>query len=48
MAKLRFTKRAVADLANIWEYTDTTWSERQAHGLFIQALQNKLPSGMDV
>lgn len=40
MAKLRFTKRAVDDLANIWEYTDATWSERQAdkyYRLLIQA-----------
>ena len=40
MAKLRFTKRAVADLTNIWEYTYAAWSERQAdkyYHLLIQA-----------
>ena len=30
MAKLKFTRRAVNDLAEIWEYTAANWSESQA------------------
>jgi toxin ParE1/3/4 len=30
MAELKFTNRAVEDLADIWNYTLETWSERQA------------------
>ena len=30
MAKYHLTNKAVEDLANIWEYTVDTWSERQA------------------
>lgn len=30
MAKLRFTKEAVNDLSQIWDYTFESWSERQA------------------
>lgn len=30
MAKLRFSNKAVEDLASIWNYTFKTWSERQA------------------
>lgn len=42
MAKFIFTKKAVEDLADIWEYTNETWSENQAnkyYGLLIQACQ---------
>jgi toxin ParE1/3/4 len=30
MAKFFLTKKAVADLSDIWDYTYETWSERQA------------------
>lgn len=30
MATFRFTKHAVNDLAQIWDYTLETWSEKQA------------------
>jgi toxin ParE1/3/4 len=30
MAKYYFTKKAILDLAEIWEYTVETWSETQA------------------
>jgi len=30
MAKYRLSNKAVEDLANIWEYTYQTWSEKQA------------------
>ena len=42
MAKVHFSKRAVQDLADIWEYTFDEWSERQAdkyYSILIQASQ---------
>jgi len=30
MAKLKFTKSAVNDLSDIWDYTLNNWSEKQA------------------
>jgi toxin ParE1/3/4 len=30
MAKYKFTKKAVKDLSDIWNYTVDTWSENQA------------------
>lgn len=30
MAQYYFTKKAIADLSDIWEYTFETWSETQA------------------
>ena len=30
MAKIRFSRKAIADLNGIWEYTAETWSEDQA------------------
>ena len=30
MAEIRFTRKAVEDLSDIWNYTADTWSERQA------------------
>jgi len=42
MAKVHFSKRAVQDLAGIWEYTFDEWSERQAdkyYSILIQACQ---------
>jgi toxin ParE1/3/4 len=40
MAKFHFLKRAVDDLAEIWEYTFDEWSEKQAdkyYQLLIEA-----------
>lgn len=40
MAKFRFTKKAVNDLTEIWDYTKKIWSEKQAekyYQLIIQA-----------
>ena len=42
MAKVHYSKRAVEDLANIWDYTNDEWSERQAdkyYMILIQACQ---------
>jgi toxin ParE1/3/4 len=42
MAKVNYSKRAVEDLANIWDYTYDEWSERQAdkyYMILIQACQ---------
>ena len=42
MAKVHYSKRAVEDLANIWDYTHDEWSERQAdkyYMILIQACQ---------
>ena len=42
MAKVHYSKRAVDDLANIWNYTCDEWSERQAdkyYMILIQACQ---------
>jgi toxin ParE1/3/4 len=30
MAEFKLTNKAIADLANIWNYTFDTWSENQA------------------
>lgn len=30
MAKYKFTRKAIEDLSEIWEYTIETWSEKQA------------------
>lgn len=40
MAKVRFTKKAVEDLSDIWNYTADNWSELQAdryYEMFIMA-----------
>jgi toxin ParE1/3/4 len=37
MAKYRLTKKAVEDLAHIWNYTFDTWSENQAD-IYFQML----------
>ncbi len=34
MAKYYLTKKAVADLANIWDYTLEKWSEQQADNYY--------------
>ena len=42
MAKVNYSKRAVEDLANIWDFTHDEWSERQAdkyYMILIQACQ---------
>ena len=42
MAKYHFTNKAVEDLANIWNYTFETWSERQAdtyYNMLIESCQ---------
>ena len=42
MAKVHYSKRAVADLDNIWDFTYDEWSERQAdkyYMILIQACQ---------
>jgi toxin ParE1/3/4 len=42
MAKVHYSKKAVEDLANIWNYTYDEWSERQAdkyYMILIQACQ---------
>ena len=48
MAKIRFSRKAIADLDGIWEYTAETWSEDQAVIYYRQiytAIQglNRLP-----
>ena len=40
MAKYRFTKKAVDDLANIWNYTFERWSENQADAYYHMLLEN--------
>jgi toxin ParE1/3/4 len=49
MAKFHLTNKAVEDLADIWEYTYETWSNKQAEAyymLLLNACQElaKLPS----
>ena len=42
MAEVHFSKKAVQDLADIWNYTLTEWSERQVdkyYSTLIQACQ---------
>lgn len=36
MAKYHITKKAVADLDSIWDYTANTWSERQADNYYSE------------
>lgn len=35
MAKFHLTNKAVEDLANIWDYTLKTWSEKQAENYYM-------------
>jgi len=35
MAKFYFTNKAVSDLADIWNYTSETWSEKQAENYYM-------------
>ena len=39
MAKVHYSKRAVEDLANIWDYTYDEWSERQADKYYMILIQ---------
>lgn len=42
MVKYRFSRKAVADISGIWEYTAETWSESQAdqyYKLLIKACE---------
>jgi toxin ParE1/3/4 len=39
MAKVHFSKKAVQDLADIWDYTLTDWSERQADKYYTTLIQ---------
>lgn len=40
MARCRFTNKAVADLTQIWNYTYSKWSERQADKYYQMLLDN--------
>jgi toxin ParE1/3/4 len=40
MASFRLTKKAVEDLAEIWNYTIDTWSENQADRYYQMLLDN--------
>jgi toxin ParE1/3/4 len=39
MVKVHYSKRAVDDLANIWNYTYDEWSERQADKYYMTLIQ---------
>jgi toxin ParE1/3/4 len=39
MAKVHYSKRAVEDLADIWNYTYDEWSERQADKYYMTLIQ---------
>ena len=39
MVKVHYSKRAVDDLANIWNYTYDEWSERQADKYYMMLIQ---------
>lgn len=40
MTKFHLTNKAVEDLADIWEYTYDTWSEKQAEKYYILLLNS--------
>lgn len=40
MARYRFTNKAVDDLARIWNYTFTKWSENQADRYYHMLIEN--------
>lgn len=48
MAKIRLSRKAIADLDSIWDYTVETWSEEQAKQIYttIQGL-NSLPAFLE-
>ena len=39
MPEFKFTKKAVKDLSNIWNYTLETWSEKQADKYYNQIIK---------
>ena len=53
MAKIRLSRKAIADLDGIWDYTVETWSEEQAVIYYrqiyttIQGLNN-LPAFLEI
>jgi len=40
MAKFHLTNKAVSDLADIWDYTYDTWSEKQAEKYYLLLLDS--------
>jgi len=50
MARYRFTRRAVDDLSNIWNYTRVKWSENQADSYYQMLIDScsKIASRPDV
>ena len=48
MATIRLSRKAIADLDSIWDYTVETWSEEQARQIYtnIQGL-NSLPAFLE-
>jgi toxin ParE1/3/4 len=40
MAKYLITDRAIADLTDIWEYTEREWSEIQAERYYLSLLES--------
>ena len=53
MAKIRLSRKAIADLDSIWDYTVETWSEEQAVIYYRQiysAIQglNSLPAFLEI
>jgi len=48
MAKIRLSRKAIADLDSIWDYTVETWSKEQARQIYttIQGL-NSLPAFLE-
>ena len=53
MAKIRLSRKAIADLDSIWDYTVETWSEDQAiiyYRQFYTAIQvlNSLPVFLEI
>ena len=38
MAKYQFTRRAVEDMSNIWNYTYDSWSENQADKYYSEII----------
>ena len=40
MANFTFTKKAVEDLTNIWNYTFDNWSEKQADIYYNALIEN--------
>ena len=47
MAKVHYSKKAVEDLANIWNYTYDQWSERQADKYYMILIQSYQEIALD-